>query len=236
MNYCFKNVFISFLFIICFFGVANGQTEGEFQLSTSWSSKYMEYGANELPGSSIMTTGLEVYVGEFVIGFEHISGQEKSYDELGFIIEKEFENNSSDLVITLQYYTEKVPDKESELEFVLSYSAMQDEYMCFFAEAIYNFEEDGAFFLVGLSRDLNTSSDMLEIVPYMYLGLDCGYHAETAKLRSNHFQFGFEGEYELACNLDLIFEANRSLAMHNLKDLDEPSASWGSVGLEYHFK
>ena len=187
-----------------------------FILDLGWDSKYISEGRNNLDKGGIYWTTAAVQIDDLTLFTTVGRGDSQYYIEWNMGLEYGFELGDN-LSASLGYQRiEAYSDERSgdnELFATLEYTGI--EWLTPSLSYTYSTEAAGYFVEASLHSEWPIS-DKLTLTPYITQAFDFQYVTEEHN-GPNHFQFGFEAQYQLADQLVLSGHLSRTLAQEDIK-------------------
>lgn len=205
----------------------------EWQSVTSWESRYVAEGRDELEDSGLMTTELSASYRGFDFSALAALGDSTHYQELQLTLAygDEFQN----LVWSAGYtHLEFEPDSGDGDEFFLELEAPTFGEIVVGAALVYSVEAKGSFLELSLRRSFDVIEDRFSLSPYALYGFDFGYRT-GAHDGPNHLQLGIECQCAISENLSLFAFLAHSYVQTDVAREGLGDVSWIGLGLQASF-
>jgi hypothetical protein len=92
----------------------------------------------------------------------------------------------------------------------------------------------GSYLEVRLDGEIQVYKEVLELQPYVLLGINLGYNT-TDYYGWNNFQFGLKATWKINRIVSIFGGINYSVAMTALRKIDQGNEVWASAGLTFTF-
>ncbi|MDG5816492.1 hypothetical protein QA601_15450 [Chitinispirillales bacterium ANBcel5] len=201
-----------------------------------WHSRYVSEGVNNLPGSSLLASELQLSIRDFGAGVWWGKGLQERYNELNFFAFYEFELRPIEFVLGVEISTQPSPGGPATAELFAEMAHQPIPAINLFLIALYDFiEEQGGYIETGAEIPLSFAEVRLNITPYSLISLDLGYMSEPRTPALNHFQFGAIAELLITDNILFLTNLNQSIALTNLRDEGLGDQWWIETGVGFEF-
>ena len=209
----------------------------ELEFYSSWQSRYVTEGRDNLNGASLQVSHLELEHDIFKLDVWNGWGYDAHYDELNIIPAIEFKTDEFKFYINYnrkQFYPRNF-DNEIGAGFI--YKGLPYNLYAGF-DWYHSFTSDGSFFEMVLSKDISPKQ-YLTFTPSIILGINENYIPDGHD-GLNHLGLQLEGEYELLRYLGLFTRLHYNVAI----DADSNQYTgdtllynflWGEIGIEIPF-
>ncbi|PXA05746.1 hypothetical protein DDZ13_02430 [Coraliomargarita sinensis] len=204
-----------------------------YEVTTTWESKYVENGRNELPEGGIFTAeALAEYKG-LSLGAWSVLGDSVDYKELQLSAAYEIAFEGFDLTVGwthLEFDPASADDDEVFLELVPGHIGGFE----FTAGIVYSFEAGGSFLELTLAYPFAFMEEKLTVEPYLQENFDFGYRTAAHDGLSN-FQVGLEASYALNEYVSVLGFVSHSWAQADVEREGLGDVSWAGLGLRASF-
>jgi len=211
--------------------------EIETHWHVGWQSQYVLEGRDLLDGDSI-------FAGSVELGWEHWTfrawngnSTERDYDEWQFGLGYSLHGQNWEAYLSYTHFRFLSDDSDdSEIGLGAVFSDLVWD-LDFSVDGYYSLEEEGSFWLLGLSREYGVS-DNLSIHSGLYFGMNDGY-VPLGHDGANHLLFSLGAEYALTTHLSFSANAAYSLGLSKDNDLEGDDSLkdsfYGGVTLNYAY-
>lgn len=212
----------------------------EFEMTTSYSSRYITAGENNDPDSSgFLFSGITAEFEPITLGVWYAQSLRGSaYNEINLFAEYSITWEDFLFYSGITYLTYPALEDNKSWEYHIGVEYALWPWLNLFAETYYDFDDvRGGHIELGVSSTLSETGfdERLEITPYAFYGIDYGYVSGPRRLRSNNIQLGVEAEFELQPGVTLFAGAHHSFRLSNLRDEDVGDVSWVEAGFSWRF-
>lgn len=204
-----------------------------YETTTTWESKYVENGRNELEEGGIFTMeAIAAYEG-FSLGAWSVLADSVDYKELQLTADY----GTTFVGIDLRggwTHIEFDPDSADDDELFLEVATSRFAGFELSAALVYSFEADGSFLELRFGYPLPFFDQKLSVEPYLQENFDFGYRTAAHDGLSN-FQVGLDVSYQLNDRFHIVAFLAHSRAQEDVDREGLGDVSWGGLGLSASF-
>jgi hypothetical protein len=204
-----------------------------YEATTTWESKYVENGRNELAKGGIFTMeAMAAYEG-FRFGAWSVLADSVDYKELQ--LTAAYGTTFAGIDLTGGWtHIEFDPDSADDDELFLEVASGHFAGFALSSALVYSFEADGSFLELRLGYPLAFFDQKLSVEPYLQENFDFGYRT-AAHDGLSHFQAGLDVSFALNERFNIVAFLAHSWAQEDVRREGLGDVGWAGLGLSASF-
>lgn len=226
------HLFAAFAFIGSVPSIAQAES-WDFSATTTWESKYVENGRNELEEGGIFTMEAIAAYESLSFGAWSVLGDSVDYKELQLTAAYGLTFEGIDLTGGWTHL-EFDPDSASDDELFLEISPGILAGFDLSAALVHSFEADGSFLELRLGHTLAFFEERLTVEPYLQENFDFGYRTAAHDGLSN-LEAGVDLSFALNKCFNIVAFLAHSWAQEDVEREGLGDVSWAGFGLSARF-